>query len=90
VNTLFWKILVTRVNRKNASGAFVLLLQPFRGVLTTPCLRIGRRNALRATMPASKAVTAARSMRKFGEYAFLNDSRYMSQQKNASAANGLN
>jgi hypothetical protein len=50
----------------------------------------GRRNASRATMPASKAVTAARSMRKFGEYAFLKDSRYMSQQKNASAANGVN
>jgi hypothetical protein len=46
-------------------------------------------DAARATMSASKAVTAARSMRKFGEYAFLEDSRYMCQQKNASAANGV-
>jgi hypothetical protein len=28
-------------------------------------------------------------MRKFGEYAFLEDSRYMSQQKNAPAAIGV-
>jgi hypothetical protein len=40
--------------------------------------------------PASEAVMAVRSMRNFGEYAFLEDSRYMSQQKNAMGGIGLN
>jgi hypothetical protein len=34
--------------RKNALVTIVLLLQPFRGVLAAPSLRIGRRNASRA------------------------------------------
>jgi hypothetical protein len=51
--------------------------------------RIPHRDATRATTSASEAVKATRAVRNFGEYAFLEDSRYMSQQKNAAAAIGV-
>src|SRR5262245_24432977 len=100
VNTLFWKILVTRVKRKMSEAKILIPLrelaaanssnQPPSAAHSTPPRRERCEDSVTGTSMsgdfaqcANPATSGRWSTRSFGEYAFLEDSRYTSQAKNA-------